>query len=56
MCNNYVGRLRGFLTFSRHEAQLLTKHRVCGPPTIKLLLSDNCCTCMKHKYNKNNFS
>jgi len=35
----------GTLNYFKHVAQLINKHRVRGPLTVKLLHCDNCCTC-----------
>jgi len=39
---------QGFSTF-KHVAQLITKQMVRDPPTVQLLLGDNCCTCTEQK-------
>jgi len=40
----------GVLNLFKHEAQLINKHSVRGPPTVQLLHYDNWCTvCTEQK-------
>jgi len=44
-CNLVCSFSLGVFNPFKHVAQLINKWTFCGPPTVQLLQSENCCTC-----------